>query len=264
MDIVSKKMAKNRHFEKVKIKENTYTRVKDYFGYYVSDKGNLNGNSIDEDLTYKNEFQAIRFYLNSGKDEGDCYLYATKKEEPNILILLGKININDKGEEVGYKFLEESSNNDTKVEDNESLEESYITSKKDIEYKLDSWKKGSDNILLITGLSGSGKSTRASQLSKEYNAINFELDLFEHNSILFSNNYNHDEANIIMKDIFKKMYGGKKNFDKYSDEDYRKEFVKFFKNLLSYCKSHKDQLFIIEGLQIIQNYQMILLNNHCF
>lgn len=264
MDIISKKNGENRHFEKVKIKENTYTRVKDYFGYYVSDKGNLNGNSIDEDLTYKNEFQAIRFYLNSGKDEGDCYLYATKKEEPNTLILLGKININDKGEEVGYKFLEESSNNDTKVEDNESLEESYITSKKDIEYKLDSWKKGSDNILLITGLSGSGKSTRASQLSKEYNAINFELDLFEHNSILFSNNYNHDEANIIMKDIFKKMYGGKKNFDKYSDEDYRKEFVKFFKNLQSYCKSHKDQLFIIEGLQIFKHvayYDISIIEN---
>lgn len=111
MDIISKKNGENRHFEKVKIKENTYTKVEDYFGYYVSDKGNLNGNDIDEDLTYKNEFQAIRFYLNSGKDEGDCYLYATKKEEPNALILLGKININDKGEEVGYKFLEESSNN---------------------------------------------------------------------------------------------------------------------------------------------------------
>ena len=82
----------------------------DYFGYYVSDKGNLNGNCIDEDLTYKNEFQAIRFYLNSGKDEGDCYLYATKKEEPNTLILLGKININDKGEEVGYNFLNENYN----------------------------------------------------------------------------------------------------------------------------------------------------------
>ena len=113
MDIISKKNDKNRHFEKVKIKENTYTRAKDYFGYYVSDKGNLNGNGIDEDLTYKNEFQAIRFYLNSGKDEGDCYLYATKKEEPNTLILLGKININDKGEEVGYKFLEESSQKST-------------------------------------------------------------------------------------------------------------------------------------------------------
>lgn len=150
------------------------------------------------------------------------------------------------------------------VEKDESLDETYIASKKDIEYKLDSWKKGSNNILLITGLSGSGKSTRASQLSKEYNAINFELDLFEHNSILFSNNYNHDEANIIMKDIFKKMYGGKKNFDKYSDEDYRKEFVKFFKNLLSYCKSHKDQLFIIEGLQIFKHvayYDISIIEN---
>ena len=165
---------------------------------------------------------------------------------------------------VDYSDNHEKIDNDTKVEDNESLEESYITSKKDIEYKLDSWKKGSDNILLITGLSGSGKSTRASQLSKEYNAINFELDLFEHNSILFSNNYNHDEANIIMKDIFKKMYGGKKNFDKYSDEDYRKEFVKFFKNLLSYCKSHKDQLFIIEGLQIFKHvayYDISIIKN---
>lgn len=165
---------------------------------------------------------------------------------------------------VDYSDNHEKIDNDTKVEDNEPLEETYIASKKDMEYKLDSWKKGSNNILLITGLSGSGKSTRASQLSKEYNAINFELDLFEHNSILFSNNYNHDEANIIMKDIFKKMYGGKKNFDKYSDEDYRKEFVKFFKNLLSYCKSHRDQLFIIEGLQIFKHvayYDISILEN---
>ena len=65
------------------------------------------------------------------------------------------------------------------------ISESVLVSHKDIEYKVNDWKNGSTNILFITGLSGSGKSTLASQLEKEYNAINFELDLFEHNRILF-------------------------------------------------------------------------------
>ena len=128
--------------------------------------------------------------------------------------------------------------------------ESTVKSEKDIEYNLNSWKKGSENILLITGLSGSGKSTKAAKLAKEYNAVNFELDLFEHNYILFNNNLKHDEANLIMKDIFEKTYGGKKDFNKYDDDQFRKEFIKFFKKLLAYCKSNKDKKFIIEGLQI--------------
>ena len=51
---------------------------------------------------------------------------------------------------VNYSDNHEKIDNDTKVEDDESLEESYITSNKDIKYKLYSWKKGNDSILLIT------------------------------------------------------------------------------------------------------------------
>lgn len=134
--------------------------------------------------------------------------------------------------------------------DIDSYIESYTKSEKDIEYDLNSWKNGSKNILLITGLSGSGKSTKAAKLAKEYNAVNFELDLFEHNNILFNSNLKHDEANLIMKDIFEKTYGGKKDFNKCNDDQFRKEFVKFFKKLLAYCESNKDKKFIIEGLQI--------------
>lgn len=132
----------------------------------------------------------------------------------------------------------------------DSYIESYIKLEKDIEHNLNSWKNGSKNILLITGLSGSGKSTKAAKLAKEYNAVNFELDLFEHNNILFNSNLKHDEANLIMKDIFEKTYGGKKDFDNCSDDQFRKEFIKFFKKLLAYCESNKDKKFIMEGLQI--------------
>lgn len=137
--------------------------------------------------------------------------------------------------------------------DIDSYIESYTKSEKDIEYDLNSWKNGSKNILLITGLSGSGKSTKAAKLAKEYNAVNFELDLFEHNNILFNSNLKHDEANLIMKDIFEKTYGGKKDFNKCNDDQFKKEFVKFFKKLLAYCESNKDKKFIIEGLQIFKH-----------
>ena len=44
--------------------------------------------------------------------------------------------------------------------------ESVLFSKKDIEYKLDQWKSGSSNLLLITGMSGGGKSTLAKELGR--------------------------------------------------------------------------------------------------
>jgi len=39
------------------------------------------------------------------------------------------------------------------------LNEAYILSNKNLEYKLDDWKSGKNKVLLVTGYSGSGKTT---------------------------------------------------------------------------------------------------------
>lgn len=157
-------------------------------------------------------------------------------------------------------YLDSFDENNTMVDDNILMTESYIKSEKDIEHNINSWKNGSNNILLITGLSGSGKSTKAASLSKEYNAVNINLDLFQHNAILFYDKNNHNEGNKVIRDIIEKMYGGKKDFNKYDTEQFRIEFVKFFKKLISYCKSQKDKKFIIEGLQIFTHVAHVDIN----
>lgn len=70
---------------------------------------------------------------------------------------------------VDYSDNHEKIDNDTKVEDNESLDESGFIVSDDIYcFNFNKLDSGKTNILLVTGLSGSGKSTYASLLSKIY------------------------------------------------------------------------------------------------
>lgn len=131
------------------------------------------------------------------------------------------------------------------------INEGYFINKKDIEYKVDSWKNGSSNILLITGLSGSGKSTDSKQLAKEYNAIIFELDMFQHNRMMFGDNSNLSEGHKIIKELISKKYGPKgRSFNNLSNEEFEKEISVFVHELLEICKKNKNQKYIFEGLQI--------------
>ena len=137
--------------------------------------------------------------------------------------------------------------------------ESVLVSKKDIEYKLDQWKSGSSNLLLITGMSGGGKSTLAKELGKKYHAVVIEVDLFEHNRFLYTFNRKdkngdyhitkYKEGEWIIKEYFDKIYSGEKNFDSYSDEDYYKELEKFIRFIIKLSKSHPGRKYIMEGLQ---------------
>ena len=56
------------------------------------------------------------------------------------------------------------------------LNEAYILSNKNLEYKLDDWKSGKNKVLLVTGYSGSGKTTIGQNLAKKYNVEYNELD----------------------------------------------------------------------------------------
>lgn len=136
--------------------------------------------------------------------------------------------------------------------------ENYVFGEKDLEYNLNKWKVGQKNVLFITGLSGSGKSTKASKLSKENNAINIEMDLFEYNQILFDPTVNHDEGNLIMKKYFEKRFGGPNKFpvdenNIISDwENFGLEVCQFINHILQIANKNKNKLYVVEGIQIIE------------
>ena len=123
--------------------------------------------------------------------------------------------------------------------------------KKDIEYNLSSWKPGSNNVLLVTGLSGGGKSTLAKEMAKKNNALIIEMDMVEYNKDLFNKNWtNMPKGHYIIKEYYEKKYGGPKDWSKISHNEYYKVKCDFIKWFLSYAKSHPDQLFVLEGIQI--------------
>jgi hypothetical protein len=144
------------------------------------------------------------------------------------------------------------------------VEESIVFSKKDFEYKLNEWKNGSENVLLITGLSGGGKTTRTHELGDKYNAIVIELDLFEHNRFLFAwNKRDRYESNLtegerIIRDYIIATYQGPRDFSSVNTEDFYLEFGKFFSYILHYAHipNEKSRKFIFEGIQIVRLWGM--------
>jgi len=134
--------------------------------------------------------------------------------------------------------------------DDEIVEESYLFNNKNLYINFDKFTSGESNILFITGLSGSGKSTISKSLASEYKAEVIELDIFEHSNAYL------DKSLAKAGEVFK-IYLLEKRKDlrdktvkEFSREEFYSEFTKFFDFVLEYCNSHKNKKFIIEGVQI--------------
>lgn len=141
-----------------------------------------------------------------------------------------------------------------------SLNENVFLNKDDITHNLSKWGTGPDqsNILYITGLSGSGKTTISEEYSKKYNAEVFELDLMDYK-------YEETFENRFIIKAFKKFpkykvlinksIGHSFNFE--NEQDYI-DFIKVKKEALNYIidlmKKEKNKLFIVEGIQIFYDY----------
>lgn len=145
--------------------------------------------------------------------------------------------------------------------------EGYLISKKDIEINLDKWISGESNVLLITGLSRSGKSTLTREMTEKYkNVHNIELDRIENTWCWF------DSAKFINKNlnpikefdpilikffetspIGKFAYSQGVAMQHLSDDDdelhsYMNEAIQW---ILNYCKTLKSsEKVILEGVQI--------------
>lgn len=130
----------------------------------------------------------------------------------------------------------------------------YIISKKNYEKNIDKFPK-ENNVLFITGLSGSGKTTMSNKISKKNDAIVLNLDcLSSYYSSKFENTLIKDitsdffKLNVEVHDIIKN--GNYMDLKLNHFDDYIKYNNKYFNYVYGYCLNNHDSYFIIEGTQL--------------
>ena len=132
----------------------------------------------------------------------------------------------------------------------ELVKEGYVFSKDNLEFNIKKFGK-ENNILFITGLSGSGKSTIIKQYAEKYNAENLEFDAITstlkakyHNRL---DKINRSKINpIILEYLDKEDPEGFPNFE---DPRFNTECVKFL-DWLENRVTGDGKLYILEGMQI--------------
>lgn len=153
------------------------------------------------------------------------------------------------------------------IEKYDSVNEGYIFSKDNLYINFDKFKDGKTNICFVTGLSGSGKSTEASKIAKENNAEWIELDIFE-----YCRNFTDEqlkEAGQVFYDYLsshKDIWDKLKN-NKIHGNDLNAEISRFIKYCINWCLKHKENKWVIEGVQIfsfidpkeIKNYPIVFI-----
>lgn len=131
----------------------------------------------------------------------------------------------------------------------------------DISYGLDEFDVES-KILLVTGLSGSGKSFLTNELQKKYNAHTFQVEWLKHHTHIS------EECEYIL-DTFLKKYPQIKNcvknkWDNTRREDNNplfKEYINlFFKHFLEVKDPNK--LYIVEGIQLFSLIDFDLIKDY--
>ena len=127
------------------------------------------------------------------------------------------------------------------------LNENILKNEKDLYFHYEDWKINTDkNILFITGLSGSGKSYLSNKIKNEKSAILISLDKVTCFLKGLQDKYHveFDQDLIDILNEFEKKYITK-------NTTFLEAFNYFFDFIFEYCGKHKDKLFIVEGIQII-------------
>ena len=133
------------------------------------------------------------------------------------------------------------------------LNERYILNVKDLYYNKDKFDSGKTNICFITGHSGSGKTTISTNMGTENvyslddvitNKNNFTMgELKEYGNLIYS----------FFNGIGKKYYlNNEERKEQYKSpfKYYKELLVQFVSYSMSYAKTHKNDKFVIEGIQL--------------
>lgn len=156
------------------------------------------------------------------------------------------------------------------ISDINIITEGLFFTKKETYVNFDKFENGKYNFCLITGISGSGKSTIAKQLAGKYKAIYVELDIF-YSAVKKYRDLETlgKKTNIVLYEYFKShksVYDNIKNHEYIQNEmmEKSKEFILY---AIGYARKHKDKKFIIEGNELFEcdnksfaSYPFIILN----
>ncbi len=137
------------------------------------------------------------------------------------------------------------------------LQESLIFNKTDLEFNVDRFESGESNVLLITGFSGSGKSTLAGELATKYGCEHFQLDWMT--DYVFGSCTKEDlveEGEYGLLDfIDQENLPTNLSFEDFTEQEIIDLIRKYIKFLIEWCKQQSGQKFIIDGLQIYNEYK---------
>ena len=138
-------------------------------------------------------------------------------------------------------------------EEDEPIQESLMESKT-IEFNLDSWDVNKNNILYITGVSASGKSTLGHELANKYNAQYISLDHYTSLASKGPSRLKDAMNDGTMEDIdilaaFFKKYP-KEFIGKDISENEKKKHFLFFFNWLNDYLGGNGHLYIVEGIHL--------------
>lgn len=157
---------------------------------------------------------------------------------------------------------------------NTLIDEGLIFSEKDIALNIDDFESGKSNILFITGLAGSGKTTLAETLEKQYGAEVISLDYFQHETTFYYGGFNEfkdTESYRIVEKYMKEhpeIEKSRHEFSNISLDDFSDFFLPFFGWLINELKGRKPKKYIVEGVHIllfvkykdIKNYPLYCVN----
>lgn len=127
---------------------------------------------------------------------------------------------------------------------------------KDMYYNFDKFESGENNTLLVTGLSGSGKSTIAKKLASKYNAEYIELDKLDPNTGVTNKSLESVKANSnVHRFIYDFLESHPSIHNKLMNENITNTDIAYINDdFLKYCvgraKKESKKKFIIEGIQI--------------
>lgn len=142
----------------------------------------------------------------------------------------------------------------------ESVSDLDSAESKDIYHNLDLWENGSSNLMWVTGLSGSGKSTIAKEIANTDSAQHIELDDLQRAKLR-----NWDSTGFKILDDYIASKGGLTNIFPYindiekptfrelvlnNEEGCANQFKDALNYIISYADDHKDEKFVVEGVQI--------------
>lgn len=132
--------------------------------------------------------------------------------------------------------------------------ENVIIDRDDLYINMDKFESGKCNIILITGFTGSGKSTLGEEMVSKYKCDDhFELDALEW---WFDGLIREDELKEGMPPIYDWLIHNKKlmNLHRPTNAEIAKMMDMMIPYVINWCTKNKDKKYVIEGIQLYESW----------